>query len=207
MKPRRTTNYELLGKDWATRAPVAQTLQSVRQPCLRTTATCAYTSAQVPFSGKYNPPRTSTSDTTSSINNVTAPLKPQRKRQITSCLARTGQHARPSRKHCKACVIHAHAPPPRARTRLHGFHSVGNSIQPVPVQSNNNLKQQRDGAREHLKKRQITSCLGRTGQHARPSCKHCKACAVHAHAPPPRARTRLHVFHLVGNSIQPVPVQ
>ena len=38
----------------------------------------AYTSVQVPFSGKYKPTRTSPSDTTSSINNVTAPLKPQR---------------------------------------------------------------------------------------------------------------------------------
>jgi hypothetical protein len=29
----RTTNYELQGTGWATRAPVAQTLQSVRQTC------------------------------------------------------------------------------------------------------------------------------------------------------------------------------
>ena len=28
---------------------------------------------------------------------------------------------------------HDHAPPPRARTRLHKFHSVRNSIQPVPA--------------------------------------------------------------------------
>ena len=35
----RTTNYELQGTGWATRAPVAQTLQSVRQTCPRTTAT------------------------------------------------------------------------------------------------------------------------------------------------------------------------
>ena len=61
-------------------------------------------------------------------------------------MGRAGQHARSSRKHCKACAVHAHAPPPRARTRLYVFHSVGNSIQPVPVQCNNNLKQQRDGA-------------------------------------------------------------
>ena len=104
--------------------------------------------AQVPFSEKYKPTRTSPSDTTSSINNVTAPLKPQRKRQITSCLGRTGQHARPSRKHCKACAVHAHAPPPRARTRLHGFHSVGNSIQPVPVHVKQHVETTRYGAGE-----------------------------------------------------------
>ena len=59
MKPQETTNYELLGKDWATRAAVAQTLQSVRQSCSRTTTTCAYTFAQVPFGGKFTPTRTS----------------------------------------------------------------------------------------------------------------------------------------------------
>jgi len=35
----RTTNYELQGTGWATRALVAQTLQSVRQTCPCTTAT------------------------------------------------------------------------------------------------------------------------------------------------------------------------
>jgi len=30
----RTTNYELQGTGWATRAPVAQTLQTVRQTCV-----------------------------------------------------------------------------------------------------------------------------------------------------------------------------
>ena len=35
----RTTNYELHGTGWATRAPVAQTLQTVRQTCSCTTAT------------------------------------------------------------------------------------------------------------------------------------------------------------------------
>jgi hypothetical protein len=58
------------------------------------------------------------SETTSGNNSVTVPVKPQL-RQITSCRARAGQHARPSHKHCKACAKHAHAPPPRARTRLH----------------------------------------------------------------------------------------
>ena len=47
----RTTNYELLRKDWATRAPVAQTLQSVRQTSPRTTTTCAYLLVQVSSSG------------------------------------------------------------------------------------------------------------------------------------------------------------
>ena len=35
-----TTNYELQGTGWATRAPVAQTLQTVRQTCPGTAATC-----------------------------------------------------------------------------------------------------------------------------------------------------------------------
>ena len=55
----RTTNYELLGKDWATRAPVAQTLQSVRQTCSRTTATCACMFVHFPLCGTFNPTRTS----------------------------------------------------------------------------------------------------------------------------------------------------
>jgi hypothetical protein len=37
-----TTNYELHGTGWATRAPAAQTLQTVRQTCSCTTATCLY---------------------------------------------------------------------------------------------------------------------------------------------------------------------
>ena len=44
-------------------------------------------------------------------------------------------------------------------------------------------------------------------QHAHPSHKHCKACAKHAHAPPPRACTCLCDFHLVEFSHQPVPSQ
>ena len=63
-----------------------------------------------------------------------------------------------------------------------------------------------DGAGAHLKARQITSCMARAGKHARRSYKHCKACAKHAHAPPPRARARLYDFHLVEFSYQPVPV-
>ena len=57
--PQETTNYELPKKDWATRAPYAQTLQTVRQTCSRTTTTCAHTFVQVPFSGKVKPTRTS----------------------------------------------------------------------------------------------------------------------------------------------------
>ena len=45
--------------NWATRAPVAQTLQTVRQTCPRTTATCAYMFVRVSFSGKFNPTRAS----------------------------------------------------------------------------------------------------------------------------------------------------
>ena len=74
-------------------------------------------------------------------------MKPQ-ERQITSCRARAGQHARPSHKHCKARAQHAHAPPPRECTRLHDFHLVEFSHQPVPSQRNNELKQQGDGAGE-----------------------------------------------------------
>ena len=51
---------------------------------------------------------------------------------------------------------------------------------------------------------------GRQGfvrQHARPSHKHCKPCAKHAHAPRPRARTRFCDFHLVEFSHRPVPSQ
>ena len=79
---------------------------------------------------------------------MTAAAEHLKKRQITSCLGRTGQHARPSRKHCKPCDKHAHHAPLRARARLYKFHSVGNSIQPVPVHINNDLKQQRHGAGE-----------------------------------------------------------
>ena len=66
-------------------------------------------------------------------NSVTVPVKSQL-RQITSCMARGGQHARPSHKHCKACAKHAHAPRPRVHTGLHDFHLVEFSYQPVPSQ-------------------------------------------------------------------------
>ena len=54
----RTTNYELQGTGWATRAPVAQTLQSVRQTCSCTTATCLCVSARFPSCGIFTPSRT-----------------------------------------------------------------------------------------------------------------------------------------------------
>ena len=134
-----TTNYELQGTGRATRAPVAQTLQSVRQTCSCTTATCPcttatrlYTFARFPSCGIFTPTRTISSETTSGNNRVSVPVKPQ-ERQITSCRARTGQHARPSHKHCKACAKHAHAPP-RTCACLHDFHLVEFSHQPVPSQ-------------------------------------------------------------------------
>ena len=74
-------------------------------------------------------------------------MKPQL-RQITSCRARAGQHARPSHKHCKPCAKHAQGPPPRACACLHDFHLVELSHQPVPFPVNHELKQQGDGAGE-----------------------------------------------------------
>ena len=55
----RTTNYELHGTGWATRAPVAQTLQTVRQTCLCTAATCPYLFARFPSCGIFTSTRTS----------------------------------------------------------------------------------------------------------------------------------------------------
>jgi hypothetical protein len=59
VKPQETTNYELHGTGRATRAPVAQTLQSVRQTCPRTTATCPYPFARFPSCWFFTPTRTS----------------------------------------------------------------------------------------------------------------------------------------------------
>ena len=70
-------------------------------------------------------------------------------------------HARRSRKHCKACAKHAHAPRPRARARLHGIHSVGNSNQHLPVRWTNNFKQQRDGRRWNLEETTNYKLLGK----------------------------------------------
>jgi hypothetical protein len=54
----RTTNYELQGTGRATRAPVTQTLQTVRQTCPCTAATCLYTFAWFPSCGIFTPTRT-----------------------------------------------------------------------------------------------------------------------------------------------------
>ena len=61
----RTTNHELRGRGWATRAPVAQTLQSVRQTCPCTMATCSYTFARFPSCGISHQPVPFPSETTS----------------------------------------------------------------------------------------------------------------------------------------------
>ena len=59
----RTTNYELQGTGWATRAPVAQTLQTVCQTCLLTMATartCWYSFYLVEYSYHSVPVRRTT---------------------------------------------------------------------------------------------------------------------------------------------------
>ena len=61
----RTTNYEFQGTGRATRAPVAQTLQSVRQTCPCTMATCPYRFARFPSCGIFSSTRTIPSETTS----------------------------------------------------------------------------------------------------------------------------------------------
>ena len=109
---------------------------------------------------------------------MSVPVKPQ-ERQITSCIKRAGQHARPSHKHCEACAKHAHAPPPRARTCLHDSHLVEFSHQPVPSQLHNVLKQQSDGAGEpsrttnyelHVKGRATRAPVPQTLQSVRQTC-------------------------------------
>jgi hypothetical protein len=67
-----TTNYELQGTGRATRAPVAQTLQSVRQTCACTTATFSYPFARFPSCGIFTPTRTIPVKITSCNNRVTA---------------------------------------------------------------------------------------------------------------------------------------
>ena len=58
VKPPEPTNYELHGTGWATRAPVVQTLQSVRQTCSSTNATCLYRFVRFPSCGIFVPTRT-----------------------------------------------------------------------------------------------------------------------------------------------------
>jgi hypothetical protein len=97
---------------WTKRAPVAQTLQSVRQTCPCTTATCPCTLIRFSLNSRVKP------TPTSPVNNklkhqVTAPVKPtERKLRVAW---RAGRNAYPSHKRCIACAKHAHAPPPRAR--------------------------------------------------------------------------------------------
>ena len=109
---------------------------------------------------------------------MTAPANPQ-ERQITSCMARAGQHARPSHKHCKACAKHVYAPWPRVHTGLHDFHRVEFSHQPVPSQLHNVLKQQSDGAGEpsrttnyelHVKGWATRASVAQTLQSVRQTC-------------------------------------
>ena len=129
------------------------------------------------------------SETTSSINNVIGAGETSRNEQITSCLGSDGQHARPSRKHCKPCAKHAYDAPLRARARLYKFHSVGNSIQPVPVHMNNDLKQQRDGAAETSRNDKLRVAweglgntrarLANTANRAPDMLTHCRYVRVH----------------------------
>ena len=134
VKPQETTNYELEGTGWATRAPVAQTLQTVRQTCSRTIDTCPYLFARFPSCGIFTPTRTNSSKNYELKQQGDGAGEHLKKRQITSWRARAGQHARPSHKHCKPCAKHAHTPSSGARTRLHDFHPVQFSHQPVPSQ-------------------------------------------------------------------------
>jgi hypothetical protein len=105
----------------ATRAPVAQTLQSVRQTCPGTIHTCPYRFARFPFCGIFTPTRTSPVnnklnqqvETTGDGASETSRMK------ILSCMERTGQNTRPSHKHCKPCAKHAHAP--RSRVHTHWY--------------------------------------------------------------------------------------
>ena len=53
--PQERSNYELLGKWWTTRAPYAQTLQTVRQTRSWHRGTCAYLFARSVFRGTFRP--------------------------------------------------------------------------------------------------------------------------------------------------------
>ena len=110
-------------------------------------------------------------------------------------------------KHCRPCAIHANDTEARARTCLHGLFSVEHSYQPGTFQCTSSCNNTLRCRSKPSKNDKITSCLGSDGQHAPRTHKHCRPCARHAHATPLRARTRLHGFHSVGISIQPVPPQ
>ena len=147
MKPQETTNYELLGKGWATRAPVAQTLQSVRQTCTRTTTTCAYTFSQVPFSGKFNPTRTSPVKQRTCNNNVTAPVNTSRNDKLRVAWEGLGNtRTRRANTANRAPNMFTHHHYVRV---LVGTSSIKWEIQTNPYQSSatTDLKQQRDRRR------------------------------------------------------------
>ena len=99
------TNYELQGTGRATRATVAQTLQTVRQTCLCTMTTCQYRFARFPSCGILTPTRAIPVKITSCNQRVTVTEQQQEHK-----LRRAGQHARSSHKHCKAYAKHAYAP-------------------------------------------------------------------------------------------------
>ena len=123
----------LLGKDWATRAPVAQTLHTVRNACPWHRGTCAYLFARFVFSGTFVP--------TGYIpvhielqQHITVPVGTLKNDKITSCLGSDGQHAPRTRKHCTPCAKHAHDTGVRAHTCLHGLFSGEHSYQPGTFQ-------------------------------------------------------------------------
>jgi hypothetical protein len=112
-----TTNYELQGTGWATRAPVAQTLQTVRQTCSGTTATLLCLCARFPSCGIFAP--TETNELKQQGDGASEHLKNDKLRVAGH--GRAGQHARLSHKHCKACAKHAHVSPPLASIHWYGF--------------------------------------------------------------------------------------
>ena len=73
----------------------------VCETCPRTMVACPCMFARFPSCGIFTPTRAIPVKITSCNNRVTVPVTPQ-ERQITSCMARGGQHARPPHKHCKA---------------------------------------------------------------------------------------------------------
>ena len=141
MKPQETTNYELLGNDWATRAPYAQTLQTVRHTCSRTTTTCAYTFARFPFTRKYKPTRTSPMKQrveTTTVIGARETSKNDKLRVAWERLGNTRARRANTAKRAPNMLTHHH------HVRVHVCTSSSQweiSNQHVPVQCNNKLKQ------------------------------------------------------------------
>ena len=103
MKPQ---ERQITYRGWATRAPVAQTpckacAKHAHAPSPRA-RTGLHDFHFVEFSHQSVVPVPSTSPVKPQLlkQQVSAPVKPQ-ERKLTSCMARDGQHARPSQKHCK----------------------------------------------------------------------------------------------------------